>query len=158
MNAFKKTGGFTLVELIIVIAILAILSSVAVAGYSSYIKKANNSAVLAELNNISTAATLANAKAGGIASIVVDATGKFVITPESTFDMTANDTFAQQFATSTGITLTVKTQNAEGKPTSYEGELKNKTNWANSKYAETGKTTTWNGTWGEPQNAPSANP
>ena len=33
--------GFTLVELIIVIAILAILSGVAVAGYSSYIKKAN---------------------------------------------------------------------------------------------------------------------
>ena len=33
--------GFTLVELIIVIAILAILSGVAVAGYSAYIKKAN---------------------------------------------------------------------------------------------------------------------
>ncbi len=36
--------GFTLVELIIVIAILAILSSVAVAGYSAYIEKANKQA------------------------------------------------------------------------------------------------------------------
>ena len=46
--------GFTLVELIIVIAILAILSAVAVAGYSAYIKKANegaDKATLAQLNN-----------------------------------------------------------------------------------------------------------
>ena len=45
--------GFTLVELIIVIAILAILSGVAVAGYSSYIKKANKAAddsLLYEIN------------------------------------------------------------------------------------------------------------
>lgn len=71
MNAFKKTGGFTLVELIIVIAILAILSSVAVVGYSSYITKANNSAVESFLNDISTAATLANAKVGQITQITV---------------------------------------------------------------------------------------
>ena len=46
--------GFTLVELIIVIAILAILSGVAVAGYSTYIKKANMQAdktMIAEIKN-----------------------------------------------------------------------------------------------------------
>ena len=46
--------GFTLVELIIVIAILAILSSVAVVGYSSYVKKANMQAdqtLAAEIKN-----------------------------------------------------------------------------------------------------------
>ena len=46
--------GFTLVELIIVIAILAILSSVAVVGYSSYVKKANIQAdetLIAEVQN-----------------------------------------------------------------------------------------------------------
>ena len=46
--------GFTLVELIIVIAILAILSSVAVVGYSSYVTKANKQAdqtMIAEIKN-----------------------------------------------------------------------------------------------------------
>ena len=147
MNAFKKTGGFTLVELIIVIAILAILSSVAVAGYSSYIKKANNSAVLAELNNISTAATLANAKAGAIASIVVDATGKFIITPADTFDAE----FEELFEETAKISVTkVETGSGATKVVTYEGTLDSK-NWANSMYAETGKTTTWNGTWNEPK-------
>ena len=72
MNTFKKTGGFTLVELIIVIAILAILSSVAVAGYSAYIGKANKTATEAWLNEIVTQATLANAEAGSISKIYVD--------------------------------------------------------------------------------------
>ena len=66
MNAFKKNGGFTLVELIIVIAILAILSSVAVAGYSTYITKANEAARNAWENDIETAATLASAKFGTV--------------------------------------------------------------------------------------------
>ena len=55
--------GFTLVELIIVIAILAILSGVAVAGYSAYIKKANKSAdeaLLYEVNQAFRAACLDN--------------------------------------------------------------------------------------------------
>ena len=41
MNNLKKTGGFTLVELIVVIAILGILAAVAVPAYSGYVKKAN---------------------------------------------------------------------------------------------------------------------
>ena len=53
--------GFTLVELIIVIAILAILSTGAIAGYSAYIKKANEAAdkqLLAELNTAFTIACI----------------------------------------------------------------------------------------------------
>ena len=41
--------GFTLVELIVVIAIIAILSTVAVVGYSAFIKNANQSKVNQEL-------------------------------------------------------------------------------------------------------------
>ncbi len=55
--------GFTLVELIIVIAILAILSAVAVAGYSAYVQKANQSAddaLIYEINQAFRAACIEN--------------------------------------------------------------------------------------------------
>ena len=66
MNTMKKNGGFTLVELIIVIAILAILSTGAIAGYSAYITKANETSVNTWKNQIETAATLANAETGAV--------------------------------------------------------------------------------------------
>ena len=50
----RNHKGFTLVELIIVIAILAILSSVAVVGYSSYVERANKQTdmtMVAEIEN-----------------------------------------------------------------------------------------------------------
>ena len=78
--------GFTLVELIIVIAILAILSTGAIAGYSAYIKSANNAAVEAVLSDISTAAVLANAKGGAVSSIeatVVEGKLQVVVTLDS---------------------------------------------------------------------------
>ena len=80
MNTMKKNGGFTLVELIIVIAILAILSTGAIAGYSRYIQNANNTAIEAVLSDISTSAVLANAQAGAVSGIeVTEANGKLEI-------------------------------------------------------------------------------
>ena len=46
--------GFTLVELLVVIAILAILASVAVVGYTAFVDKANKSAAESEAHPIDT--------------------------------------------------------------------------------------------------------
>ena len=59
----KKTAGFTLVELIVVIAILAILAGIAIPVYSGYIKKANEASDLQQLDAIKTAAVFAYTEA-----------------------------------------------------------------------------------------------
>ena len=52
----KKTKkGFTLVELLVVIAIIAILSTVAVVGYTSFVNTANKSAAQSEAHQIDVA-------------------------------------------------------------------------------------------------------
>ena len=71
MNNFKKTGGFTLVELIVVITILGILAAVAIPAYSGYIAKAQDASVITELDAIATAAQAANATEGAVDKIVV---------------------------------------------------------------------------------------
>ena len=68
--------GFTLVELIIVIAILAILSTGAIAGYSAYVESANKTAdkaMIAEIENV-----LLMAYYNGD----ITATGHVVLTPD----------------------------------------------------------------------------
>ena len=60
----SERAGFTLVELIVVIAILGILTGAAVAGYSGYIKKAQDAADTEMLSAIKTAAVAAVAKDG----------------------------------------------------------------------------------------------
>ena len=76
MNMFKKNGGFTLVELIVVIAILAILAGVAIPAYSGYITKAQDAKIVTELDAIQTAAQAANAKYGDITAITIAEDGR----------------------------------------------------------------------------------
>ena len=59
MKKFGSKAGFTLVELIVVIAILGILAGVAVPAYSGYINKAKDASDYSQLDAIKTAAVFA---------------------------------------------------------------------------------------------------
>lgn len=133
MNTMKKNGGFTLVELIIVIAILAILSTGAIAGYSRYIQNANNTAVEAVLSDISTAAVLANAQAGAVTKIeVAESNGKLEI--EVTLGTVASD-FEELFEASVKSAGDVENK-------VYTGTINLPSAWKNSEYAAGA---TWDG-------------
>ena len=104
MNNFKKTGGFTLVELIVVIAILGILAAVAIPAYSGYITKANDASAITELDAIQTAAQAANATVGTIDKIVINTTNKTItvigpLTPATNDDAAATVPLAAKFDT-----------------------------------------------------------
>ena len=59
MKQSSSKAGFTLVELVVVIAILAILAGIAIPVYSAYITRARDAAVEAELVELVTAVRIA---------------------------------------------------------------------------------------------------
>ena len=113
MKMFKKKDGFTLVELIVVIAILAILAGVAIPAYSGYLEKAKDASVITELDALVTACQGANAEKGAITAIDVADDGKTVLLTgtldtdkfESNFKLFFNDASATLDASTNTITL-----------------------------------------------------
>ena len=55
INAKKDEKGFTLIELMIVIAIIGILAAIAIPQFNSYRKKSYNASALADVRNAATA-------------------------------------------------------------------------------------------------------
>ena len=82
-------AGFTLVELIVVIAILAILGGVAVPAYSGYVKKANMGADQALVGEVMHALTLQYYAEG------LTGTSAVILTPDGA-RVDANDAFARK--------------------------------------------------------------
>ena len=58
MNVKRRQSGFTLIELMIVVAIIGILSAVAIPSFLNYIKKSKTAEALSQLQKISVAAKL----------------------------------------------------------------------------------------------------
>ena len=138
MNMFKKNGGFTLVELIVVIAILAILAGVAIPAYSGYIKSANDAAVETELSAIKTAVMAANATKAEITGLSVAADGVTITITTASYA----DNFIADFNTYYGITGATYANNKITLPAA------NKIDFAGSSYES--KTATWSNNKWEP--------
>ena len=92
----KSNKGFTLVELIVVIAILAILAGVAIPVYNGYINKAQDAAIVTELDSIASAAQAANAISGTSITGIAVAKGATDTDP-ATITVTPPDGLAADF-------------------------------------------------------------
>ena len=97
----KNNKGFSLVELIVVIAIMAILAAVAIPTFASFITKANVASDVSFINDLTYAAELAHTATGDKiidVNVTVDAEGK-VTAASYTLDRDTDVTITVDVAT-----------------------------------------------------------
>ena len=75
LNKMKDQKGFTLIELMIVIAIIGILAAIAIPQFSAYRKRSYNSAAQSDLKNCTTAQEAYFVDEQAYCSVVADLTG-----------------------------------------------------------------------------------
>ncbi|MEJ1354009.1 MAG: pilin [Candidatus Sedimenticola sp. (ex Thyasira tokunagai)] len=112
----KKTqAGFTLIELMIVVAIIGILAAIAIPAYDDYTKKAQASEAFALLDGQKTAAGEAFHEDGDFSNFTLSGTtdGTYgAVTDDSTDDATLILTWTVDAgANTTGHTVTLTTSN-----------------------------------------------